>query len=217
MVIPPPNEASDVPPDAGSGARSSIVARMDAQLIHQLEEHFRRITLLLYDTTVPPSLLDAEVLPFLDESVRFTDPWQQASGREKYRLGAAGFHAMLKFNLEIFQLHVDLDPSNRKGRALVDGVMHLKLLSPLYTFPLRTQLVYGFVLTDSQTSAGPQFLIQEHEEMWSVGDLIAAVPAAGWLYTRLFRKAFSYGFLAASYVSCRARGMLPGDRPREGA
>jgi hypothetical protein len=179
-------------------------------LIAKLEERFRRISELLYDTEVAPSVVDEEIRPYLAESVSFTDPWQQASGREKYRLGAAGFHAMFKFHFEFFQLHVDLDAANTRGRALVDGIMHLKMLSPLYTFPLRTMLVYEFELTNAAAPGGPEFSIRSHEEMWSVGDLLASLPAAGWLYRRLFRRAFSYGFLAASYLSCRAKGLLPG-------
>ena len=32
----------------------------------------------------------------------------------------------------------------------------------------------------------------------------------GWLYTNVFRKGFSYGFLAASSLCCRLRGACPG-------
>jgi uncharacterized protein YbjT (DUF2867 family) len=45
--------------------------------------------------------------------------------------------------------------------------------------------------------------------MWSFGDMLAAVPVAGWAYTRLFRPAFAQGFLAASWLSARLRGALP--------
>lgn len=182
----------------------------EAELIKQLEERFRTISLLLYDTSLPPSVVDREVSPYLAESIRFTDAWQQGLGREKYRLGAAGFHAMFKFHFEIFQLNVDVDVAKKKGRAIVDGIMHLKLLSPLYVLPLRTILVYEFILLDSRGEDGPRFLIQSHDEMWSFADLLAALPGTGWFYTNVFRKAFAYGFLAASYVSCRLRGMLPG-------
>lgn len=179
-------------------------------LIRKLEEHFRRISLLLYDTTVPPERVDAEVRPYLDEHVRFTDPWQQAGGLKKYRLGAAGFHCMFVFDFDIFQVNVQLDDTARKGRAIVDGVMNLKQFQRIYTYPLRTILVYDFVITDAEAADGDvKFLIQAHEEMWSFGDMIEAVPVAGWVYKKLFRPGFSYGFLGASYLFCRARRMLP--------
>jgi hypothetical protein len=177
--------------------------------IRELEERFRRLSELLYDTTVPPQRLDEEVLPYLAESVRFIDPWQQASGREKYRLGAAGFHCMFSFDLDIFQVNVQLDDTGRRGRAMVDSVMNLKQVEWLYTYPLRTLLVYHFVLTDPGAGGEVRFLIHTHEEMWSFGDMIEALPLVGWLYKNVFRKGFSYGFLAASYLCCRRRRRAP--------
>lgn len=95
-------------------------------LIRKLEEHFRRITLLLYDTSVPPQRVDEEVTPHLDANV-----------------------------------------------------------------------------------SDVKFLIQAHEEMWSFGDMIEAIPLAGWFYKKIFRPGFSRGFLRASQLVCRARQMLP--------
>jgi hypothetical protein len=179
-------------------------------LIPKLEERFRRMTELLYDTRVPFQVLNEEVLPFLDENVCFTDPWQRATGREKYRLGVAGFHCMFSFDFDIYQLHVQLEEGTRKGRAIVDGVMNLKQLRWLYTYPLRTLLVYDFTLS-SPTAPGEDLepLIHAHEEMWSLGDMIEVIPLVGWAYTSLFRKGFSYAFLAASTLCCRARGIRP--------
>lgn len=169
-----------------------------AQLIHALEEKFRRITHLLYDTSVTPSDLDREIAPYLADDVRFTDPWQGEVGREKYRLGAAGFHAMFRFRFELYQLHVHLEPDGRMGRALADGVMHLEPVRFLPSYPLRTILAYRFEVT-----APPDFLIHDHEEMWSLGDMIQALPGLGWFYGRVFRPAFSKGFLTASKLSLR--------------
>jgi hypothetical protein len=183
-----------------------------AALIRTLEERFRRLSLILYDTSVEPARADAEVAPMLDENVRFTDPWQQASGRAKYRLGAVGFHAMFRFALEIAQVSVQLSEDGASGRAIVDGVMNLRPLGPLFTYPLRTILVYDFALSGGQAS-NPGVLIRAHEEMWSVADMLAALPVAGWLYRRVFRPGFSRGFLAASWLSARARGLMPDLRP----
>ena len=174
-------------------------------LIRALEERFRRISELLYDTRVPAQVLEEEVTPFLAEDVSFTDPWQSGSGKETYRRGAAGFHCMLRFDFDIFQLNIQLEEGHQRGRAIVDGIMNLRQFSWLYTYPLRTILVYDFTLQPAGDSGGlPRPLIHAHEEMWSLGDMIEAVPAVGWFYTNVFRKAFSYGFLAASEL-CRRR------------
>ncbi|HEY8208681.1 MAG TPA: hypothetical protein VIG99_14425 [Myxococcaceae bacterium] len=174
-----------------------------SRLIQRLEERFRRITHLLYDTSVAPEDLDREIEPFLADDVRFTDPWQGEAGREKYRLGAAGFHAMFRFRFELYQLHVDLDEDGRRGRALADGVMHLQPVRFLPSYPLRTILAYELEVTDPDAPGGPRFLIHDHEEMWSLADMIEAVPGLGWFYGRVFRPAFSRGFLAASKLSLR--------------
>ena len=185
---------------------------LHSKRVEVLTAAFRRISEVLYDTSVAPEQLDAEILPYLAPEVRFTDPWQQASGRDKYRLGAAGFHTLLSFKLEILQLNVQLEPGALRGRALVDATMHLTPLGARFPFPLRTILKYDFTLL-GEPADGHRFLIDDHEEMWSLADLIAAVPVAGWIYKNLFRKGFSVGFLAASYLSCRARGVLPPSRP----
>lgn len=168
-----------------------------AALVGRLEERFRHLSALLYDTKVPPATLAVEVLPFMADDVRFVDPWQSARGKQLYRDGLAGFHAMFRFHFEFFQVNVQLAPDGRGGRALVDGIMHLEQLKPLLTYPLRTILRYDFTFTDT-TPGAEQFLITEHEEMWSFGDMIENVPYLGALYRNVFRPGFSVGFLAAS-------------------
>ena len=172
--------------------------------LQKLQADFERLSRLLYDTSVPPSVLEHEVMPHIAEDVVFVDPWQEGKGRDRYRLGLAGFHTLLKFTLDITQASVTLSPDGKHGRALVDGVMHLDLLKPLYSYPLRTFLVYEFTV-DPGTN---RFTIQRHEEMWSLGDMIAAVPLAGPFYANVFRKLFCKAFLAASWVSARGLKQL---------
>jgi hypothetical protein len=162
----------------------------------ELEPLFRKLSLLLYDTRVPMDVLEAEVMPYVAQDVTFVDPWQTGSGRERYRLGLAGFHRMLRFRFEVTQVGVQLSAGGEGGRAMVDGVMHLEQLAPLLTYPLRTMLVYAFRLDAAGTPA-----IYFHEEMWSLGDMLAAVPGAGRLYETLFRKLFCRGFLLASRLT----------------
>lgn len=45
--------------------------------------------------------------------------------------------------------------------------------------------------------------------MWSLGDMLAAVPGLGTIYGQIFRRGFSYAFLGASYLSARWKGALP--------
>jgi hypothetical protein len=177
----------------------------ERELIRRLEERFRRMTGLLYDTSVPPQVLEEEVLPFIGEDITFTDPWQRGVGRENYRRGVAGFHCMFSFDFDIFQLNVQLEEGHRGGRAIVDGLMNLRQFSWLYTYPLRTILVYDFSLVGSTVGALKP-VVHAHEEMWSLGDMIAAVPGVGRFYTKVFRKGFSQGFLAASALCRRIRG-----------
>ena len=165
------------------------------------EDEFRRLSELLYDTSVRTQQLDAEVVPYLDDGVIFVDPWQEGHGIERYRLGLAGFHSMFRFTLEIKQVAVD----KALSRAMVDSVMHLRSV-PWLSYPLRTILTYQFRETPHETTP---FKITYHEEMWSFGDMIQAVPGAGKVYEKLFRKAFAFAFLGASYVSARARGNWP--------
>jgi hypothetical protein len=173
----------------------------DAEKVRLLEEEFRRISATLYDTSIPASRLDTEVAPWLAEAVTFTDPWQTGTGKTSYRLGMAGFHAMFRFTFDFLQVNVQLNEYGDGGRALVDGVMQLKQFSWLYTYPLRTFLRYDFVIPNPADPT--HFLITAHEEMWSVGDMIQAVPLIGSVYSHVFRPAFARGFLAASQVASR--------------
>jgi hypothetical protein len=182
-----------------------------AALISRLEEKFRWLTTALYDTSVPPAEVDAAMRPYIDDGIRFVDPWQTEAGVERYRLGLAGFHTMFRFHFELIQLSVTLDADGTTGRCICDGVMHLKQFAPLLTYPLRTILTYEFVVDDAGDAKRPvRFRIHRHEEMWSFGDMLAAVPVTGWLYSKLFRPAFARGFLAASWLSARMKGALPG-------
>jgi hypothetical protein len=115
---------------------------------------------------------------------------------------------MFRFDFEFFQVNVQLNAEGTGGRAIVDGIMHLKQLSWLLTYPLRTILVYDFALPERASPTAPLApRIQRHEEMWSLGDMLAAVPLVGPFYRDRFRRAFSRGFLVASRLACRLRGM----------
>lgn len=177
-----------------------------AELIDRLETTFRRLSTILYDTKVTPAQVDAEIRPYLHERITFVDPWQTETGIEKYRLGLAGFHSMFKFDLELSQVSVALDQTASTGRCIADGVMYLRQLEPLHTYPLRTLLTYTFDLVAPEPL---DFKIVHHEEMWSFADMIAAVPMLGGAYSKLFRPAFARGFLVASWVSARLKGGLP--------
>lgn len=173
----------------------------------ELAVTFRRLSERLYDTGVPMPVLDDEVTPYLDPNVTFTDPWQRGAGIDHYRLGLAGFHSMFHFTLEIKQVGVTVDTERANGRAIVDAVMHLRPVAFLPSYPLRTILTFTFLLAPGD-GAHP-FRITAHEEMWSVGDMVAAVPGLRTLYGKLFRRGFSYAFLGASYLSARRKGSLP--------
>lgn len=186
------------------------MARPRGEVIEELEAHFRRLTHALYDTDVPAPEVDAQVRPWLADTVSFVDPWQHGVGLARYRLGLAGFHTMLKFHFELAQVSVKYEAGTGSGRALVDGIMQLKLLAPLYVYPLRTILVFDFKVSDEGgETGGVKFLIHAHEEMWSIADMIAALPLLGSLYRSVFRPGFALGFLGASWLSARAKGVLP--------
>jgi hypothetical protein len=179
-------------------------------LIRELEAKLRHLTGLLYDTRVPPQRLEAEVLPHLAEEVIFKDPWQVASGRDKYAVGMKGFHAMFDFRFEFHQVSVSLDAQGSGGRALVDGVMHLWQSSRVLTYPLRTILRYDFTLASPAEATGPRLQITAHEEMWSLGDMLEALPLVGRFYAGAFRPAFARGFLVASRLASRWKAASPG-------
>ncbi|RKG82376.1 hypothetical protein [Corallococcus terminator] len=178
--------------------------KAEQALIEQLEARFRDVTRLLYDTTIPARVLDEELMPMIAEDVTFTDPWQKGGGKETYRKGAAGFHCMFRFDFDIYQLNIQLEPDGKSGRAMVDGVMNLKQFAWLYTYPLRTILVFDFTLQRGEDGGEALPLIHAHEEMWSFADMIANVPGVTTLYNG-FRSTFSKGFLVASAVCGRLK------------
>jgi len=179
-------------------------------LIGEVEARFHHLTDLLYDTRVPPQRLEDEVLPHLAEEVTFKDPWQVAAGRDRYAVGMKGFHAMFDFRFEFHQVCVSLDEEASSGRALVDGVMHLRPSSRTFTYPLRTILRYDFTLVSSAQATGPRLRITAHEEMWSLGDMLEALPLVGRIYAGAFRPAFARGFLVASRLASRWKAASDG-------
>lgn len=186
------------------------MAEPDRALTQQLEDTFRRLTMRLYDTSVPAEVLDDEVRPYLAEDVTFIDPWQQGSGRRNYRLGAAGFHCMFRFDFELAQVNVMLADDQRSGRAIVDGVMQLRQFAPLLVYPLRTILVYEFTLVQPADGGAPPLpVIHRHEEMWSFADMLAAMPGLGAFYSKVFRPLFTRGFLRASLLCRKRRQAVP--------
>ena len=161
----------------------------------ELEEHFRELTQLMYDTDVTIPTLEARAYPRLAPGVIFEDPWLRARGFDRFTTGLRGFHCVIHFDLDIFQIGVQLDPRGDAGRAIVDGVMNLRQLR-FYTYPLRTILVYDFVLTEG----GLQ--VTRLEEMWSFADMIANAPLVGRLYDRVLRPAAGHVFTALFALSC---------------
>ena len=75
---------------------------------------------------------------------------------------------MLHFTFDTFQLNIKLNNDEVTGRCIVDGIMNLQQFSWIYTYPLRTILVYDFRLLNTQNPDEPQFEIFRHEEMWLV-------------------------------------------------
>lgn len=171
----------------------------------QIEALFRELTLLMYDTSVPLSTLSERVNPYLSPDIVFVDPWVHVRGRRRFEIGLRGFHCVIHFDFTISQLAAQLDESGRRGRVLVEGVMNLRQLR-VYTYPLRTILVYDFVLTEQD----PGLLITKVEEMWSFGDMIENLPLVGRLYDGLFRRFFGAFFTRMFWLSCAL--FAPGDR-----
>lgn len=139
--------------------------------IKSLEEKFRQITLHFYDTWISYGDMQKECFPFIHEEVIFKDPWQTVVGIKNYWNAAKGFHSSIFFDFDIHQLNISLNDKKDRGRCIVDGTMNLKQLQ-LYTYPLRTILVYDFVVVGD----GNQFVITFHEEMWSFADMIENLP-----------------------------------------
>jgi hypothetical protein len=160
--------------------------------VQELERRFTEVTQLLYTTSVPIAELREKVYPHLAPTIVFRDPWVRGSGLPQIWTGVRGFHAVIRFDFDIYQLAVELNERGDGGRVLVDGVMNLRQLV-VYTYPLRTQLVYEFDLSPD----GESFQITSLEEMWSLGDFIANAPGVGVAYEG-FRWA-SGGVIAAMF------------------
>lgn len=180
----------------GSAARPELAA---------LERRFTELTHLLYDTGVTLDVLDERVLPAIADDVEFVDPWVHVRGKRPFTAGLRGFHCVIRFDFTIHQLTVDIDEDGRRGRALVDGIMNLRQLV-VYTYPLRTILVYEFSLAGDP----PRPMIHRIEEMWSLGDLVANLPVIGRIYDS---RRWGWGalFVALFRASCAVATRL---RPR---
>jgi hypothetical protein len=173
--------------------------------VHELERRFAELTKLLYDTSVPVSVLREKVYPHLALDIEFWDPWVRARGLQQFWTGLRGFHAVIRFDFVIHQLAVEINEHGDGGRVLVDGVMNLNQLV-VYTYPLRTILVYEFVIA----ADGETYQITSLEEMWSLGDLIENAPVVGRAYEG-FRWASGYVigglfWIAAILAERRSRG-----------
>ena len=159
-------------------ARRLLAQKIEAKIAH--------LSSLLYDTQVTPARLFSEALPYLADDIYFKDPWQEGGGIDKYKLGMKGFHSMFYFNFDTYQTTVTLEEKKPgynwlEGRAMIDGTMNLRQFSWLFTYPLRTILVYKFRLfTDSKgfghvataKDSDIRFEIYFHEEMWSFGGIL---------------------------------------------
>ena len=173
-----------------------------------LERRFTELTLLLYDTSVPIPVLEEKVYPHLAPDIEFVDPWVHVRGAGRYRVGLRGFHCIIRFTFDIFQLAVRMNERGDGGRVLVDGVMNLNQLV-VYTYPLRTILVYDFVLT----GGGESFLVTRQEEMWSFGDMIRNLPVAGSAY-EVFRRGAGWVIAGLFWVGCAVTGQGRGGAER---
>ncbi|XYI02655.1 hypothetical protein ACMHYB_24030 [Sorangium sp. So ce1128] len=179
---------------AKSGSRLSVA---------EIGERFRELTLLMYTTSVPLDELREQVYPYLAPDVEFIDPWIRARGAGKFRIGLLGFHCAFLFDFDIFQINVSMNERGDGGRVLVDGVMNLRQLR-VYTYPLRTLLVYDFVMT----KGGEGFEITRQEEMWSFGDMIQNAPLIGTCYEG-FRFVSGYFFAGFFWLSCVVATRIP--------
>ncbi|KAF0979298.1 hypothetical protein FDP41_001641 [Naegleria fowleri] len=148
-----------------------------------LEKQFTTLTHLLYDTKVKEKDLEEHVYEVIHENITFTDPWQTITGKQPFITQLKGFHAAIFFDFKIEQISVQMYENEQGGRVLIDGWMNLNQLRWVTgIYPLRTILVYDFVMTGD----GSKFFITDLEEMWSLADMIEQAPIMGWFY-HLFR------------------------------
>jgi len=164
--------------------------------VDDLRDRFVVLTRLMYDTRVPLGVLEREVVPFLAPDIEFVDPWVHIRGRRIFRVGLRGFHCTFQFDFDVAQAAVQLNEAGDGGRAIVDGVMNLRSVL-VYTYPLRTTLVYDFVVTDG----GKSFQITRQDEMWSFGDMLRNLPVIGPMYDAA-RAGWGYFFAGMFWASC---------------
>lgn len=170
--------------------------------VAELERRFAELTHLMYDTRVSPERLEERVHPYLSPDIEFVDPWVHTRGGPVFRAGLRGFHCLFRFDFDLFQLHVQMNERGDGGRVLADGVMNLRQLV-VYTYPLRTLLVYDFALTEG----GASFVITRQEEMWSLGDMLQNLPFVGPIYD-LGRRAWGSFFGVAFGAACAVKTRL---------
>lgn len=166
--------------------------------IPELETRFTDLTNLLYDTSIPAAVLQEKVYPYLAPDIEFRDPWVKASGLRHFWTGLKGFHAVIRFDFRIAQLAVQLNERGDGGRVMVDGVMNLNQLV-VYTYPLRTILVYEFTILPD----GQRLQVTSLEEMWSFGDLIENVPGLRRPY-EVYRRFFGHLFGGMFWIAAKA-------------
>jgi hypothetical protein len=165
----------------------------------ELRARFAHITRVLYDTSVPLPIVEREILPLFSANVEFLDPLVHVYGHRIFRIGRRGFHCTFKFDFDIAQIGVQMNKDGNSGRAIVDGIMNLNSLV-VVTYPLRTILVYDFLLTEG----GRNVSITRVEEMWSFGDLFENLPGIGRIYD-VGRRGFGYFIAGMFWVSCAIR------------
>uniref|UniRef100_A0A915EQA9 Uncharacterized protein n=1 Tax=Ditylenchus dipsaci TaxID=166011 RepID=A0A915EQA9_9BILA len=119
---------------------------------------------------------------------------------------------MFFFTFDTYQIGVQLNNNSNVGRCFVDGVMNLRQFSWIYTFPLRTILIYDFRVLDANHSDGPKFEIFHHQEMWSYMEMVQGIPGVGWIYKNIFRPVFGHLFVGASYLSCLVNDFFKGTK-----
>ncbi|KAG2379254.1 hypothetical protein C9374_007393 [Naegleria lovaniensis] len=162
-----------------------------------LEKQFTTLTHLLYDTKVKEKDLEEHTYSLFHEDITFTDPWQTITGKQPFITQLKGFHAAIFFDFKIEQIAVQMSENEQGGRVLIDGWMNLNQFRWITgTYPLRTILVYDFVMTGD----GSKFLITDLEEMWSLADMIEQAPFIGWFY-----HFFRYGagmFFTVFFMMC---------------
>ncbi len=171
--------------------------------VTEIAQQFKKLTLLMYDTNVSLDTLREQVFPYLAQDIEFIDPFIRGRGIGKFRNGLLGFHCSFLFDFQISQLNVSMNERGDGGRVIVDGVMNLRELR-IYTYPLRTILVYEFVLTQE----GRSFEITSQEEMWSFGDMLQNVPLLGGFYDG-WRRLSGLAITAFFFLSCALATRLP--------